>query len=221
MMLALGLAAQLAWHWGVPQVTPRASALPPAPATATLQLASIGDPIALAKLLMLYIQAFDYQSDSRIPYRDLDYAEIETWLQRILRLDPGGQYPLFVASRLYAEVPDEKKQRQMLDFVYREFALDPNRRWPALAHATAIAKHKLKDLPLARSYAAQLQSRITDPTVPEWARQMEIFVLEDMNELETARIMIAGLLRSGRITDPAELRFLDQRLRELEAKTSK
>jgi len=49
---------------------------------------------------------------------------------------------------------------------------------------------------------------------------MEIFILEDMNELETARIMIGGYVASGRVKDPAELRFLDQRLKELEAKTA-
>jgi hypothetical protein len=45
---------------------------------------------------------------------------------------------------------------------------------------------------------------------------MEIFIREDMNELETARVMIGGLLASGRITDRGELNFLDGRLREIE-----
>jgi hypothetical protein len=39
-----------------------------------------------------------------------------------------------------------------------------------------------------------------------------------MNELETARIMIGGFLSSGTVHDPAEIRFLDQRLREIEAR---
>jgi hypothetical protein len=45
---------------------------------------------------------------------------------------------------------------------------------------------------------------------------MEIFILEDMDELEAARIMLGGLLASGKVTDPAELSFLKQRLQELE-----
>jgi len=52
--------------------------------------------------------------------------------------------------------------------------------------------------------------------VPLWARQMEVFILEDMNELEAARIVLGGLLEHGGIHDPNELRFLQQRLRELE-----
>jgi hypothetical protein len=45
---------------------------------------------------------------------------------------------------------------------------------------------------------------------------MEIFVLEDMNELEAARIMLGGMLASGQLRDPGERRFLKERLDELE-----
>ena len=43
----------------------------------------------------------------------------------------------------------------------------------------------------------------------------------DMNELQTARIMIGGYIRSGKVKDPAELRFLDERLKQLEARMRK
>ena len=49
-----------------------------------------------------------------------------------------------------------------------------------------------------------------------WARQMEVFILEDMNELEAAKIMLGGLLARGDIHDPNELRFLKQKLEALE-----
>ena len=220
-LLALGLAAQIGLKAGSPQPRAKAEDLAPAPGIAALKLASFGEPVALAKALMLYLQAFDYQSGSKVPYRDLDYGRLEAWLARILELDPRGQYPLLAASRLYAEVPVEEKQRRMLDFVYRQFFVDPNRRWPWLAHAAAVAKHGLGDLPLARRYAAAIQRHATADHVPLWARQMEIFILEDMNELEAARIMIGGYIQSGKVNDPAELRFLDERLKRLEARTAK
>ena len=219
-LLALGLAAQIAVKVAAPPPRAAAEDLPPAPSIAALRLASFGDPVALAKALMLYLQAFDYQSGSKVPYRDLDYGRLEAWLARILELDPRGQYPLLAASRLYAEVPVETKQRSMLEFVYRQFLLDPDRRWPWLAHATAIAKHRLHDLPLALRYAQAIQRYAVAENVPLWAKQMEIFILEDMNELETARLIIGGYLQSGTVTDPAELRFLDERLKQLEARTA-
>lgn len=201
-----------------PPVAPKAADLPPTPATSTLALMSFGDPIPLAKILMLYLQAFDYQSGDRKPYQALDYERLQNWLTRILRLDPKGQYPLMAASRLYADVPSKTKKRQMLEFVYQEFFKDPNRRWPWLAHATAVAKHGLKDLPLARRYAAAIQQYAVAEDVPLWARQMEIFILEDMDELETARIMIGGFIEKGLIKHPGELRFLENRLKEIEAR---
>ena len=219
-LLALGLAAQIGLKATAPPPRTAAEDLAPAPSIAALRLASFGDPVALGKTLMLYLQAFDYQSGSKVPYRDLDYSRLEAWLARILELDPRGQYPLLAASRLYAEVPVEAKQRSMLEFVYRQFLLDPERRWPWLAHATAIAKHRLHDLPLALRYARAIQRYAVADNVPLWAKQMEIFILEDMNELETARLIIGGYLQSGTVKDPAELRFLDERLRQLEARTA-
>jgi hypothetical protein len=215
-LLACALAGQLFVASSQPRPSAKAEDLSPPPSADALRLAAVGEPVALGKLLMLYLQAFDYHAGTRVPYRDLNYARLEGWLRRILELDPVGQYPLMSASRLYAEVPDPAKQRRMLEFVYEEYLKDPNRRWPWLAHATIIAKHELKDLPLARKYAVALQQNTTTPEAPAWVRQMEPFILEDMNELEAARILIGGLIASGQVKNDRDLRLLEQRLRLLE-----
>jgi hypothetical protein len=209
--------------WGSLQPPPRATAedLPQPPSSEVLRLAALGEPIAAAKLLMLYIQAFDYRAGTRVPYRKLDYDALIGWLDGILDLDPAGQYPLWSAARLYAEVPDPARQRKMLDFIYREYLADPNRRWPWLAHATIVAKHQLKDLPLARRYAAALQQHTTDPNAPLWVRQMEPFILADMGELELARILIGGLIASGQVRDRREAELLERRLQEIEERLKK
>lgn len=197
-----------------------ASDLPPAPTAPVLRAASFGEPAALARLSMLWLQSFDAGSSNETPYRDLDYARLTGWLGAIQGTDPRSHYPLFAASRIYAEVPDPARARQMLEFVYREYLQAPRERWPALAHGALLAKHRLKDLPLARRYAAALQAVAQEPSVPLWARQMEVFILEDMNELEAARIMLGGLLAAGQVTDPGERRFLQGRLEELERRLS-
>jgi hypothetical protein len=135
----------------------------------------------------------------------------------VLALDPRGQYPLLAASTVYSAVNDPARQRLMLDLVYRAFLADPARRWPSMAQAVLQARHRLHDLPLARRYAAALRQRATGPDVPAWAREMEIFIAEDMNELDSARALIGGLIASGHITDPHELRFLAARLERIAA----
>lgn len=220
LLLAAALCAQIGWHLGRLSPKARAQDLMSPPALPALRIASMGEPIALAKLLMLNLQAFDKQPGVSLLYRDMDYLRLAAWLTRIAQLDPRAQYPLFIASRVYGEVPDEARQRIMLDFVYREFLLDPNRRWAPLAHAAVIAKHRLHDLPLARKYAQAIRLHAIGKDVPGWARQMEIFLLEDMNELDSAKVLLGGLLQSGQITDPNEARFLKQKLDELERRSA-
>ncbi|HEY8608074.1 MAG TPA: hypothetical protein VIM12_13245 [Noviherbaspirillum sp.] len=220
-LLAAGLAAQVGWSLLHPPQRPAAADLPPAPPETVLRLAALGEPAALGKMLMLYVQTFDSQAGAQLPYMQFDYARLEAWLDATLQLDPRGQYPLFAASRLYAEVADPVRKRRMLDFVHRRFADDPARRWPALAHASVVAKHQLKDLPLARSYAADLRIRGTEAGIPGWATQMEAFILEDMNEIESAKVLLGGMLASGQVSDPNERRFLMERLERMEAKGGK
>jgi hypothetical protein len=217
-LLGASLALQIAWRASERAGAPAAEDLPPAPRPAALKLAALGEPQALARLTMLYLQAFDYRSGNRLPYQKLDYDRLIAWLDAIVELDPRSQYALFSAARIYAEVDDPVRERKMLEFIYRRFLEDPGRRWPWLAHAALLAKHRLKDLALARRFASAIDRLVTGPDVPSWAKQMEIFILEDMNELEAARALIGGLLASGRITNPEELRFLDERLKILEAR---
>jgi len=117
---------------------------------------------------------------------------------------------------VYSQVPDEHKQRQMLELVYQKFLLDPNRRWRWLAHAAIMAKHRLHDLGLALRYARAINRYATSAEVPHWGKQMHIFILEDLGEHQTAKILLGGLLASGAITDPHEALFLTQRLNALQ-----
>jgi hypothetical protein len=219
-LLGAALAAQVGVQVFRPPPAAAASDLPPAPRAAALRAASLGEPAAAARLAMLYVQAFDLGAGNALPYRRLDYARLRSWLRAILDTDPRSSYPLFAAARVYAEVEDPARIRTMLEFIHEAFPEDPNRRWPSLAHAALVAKHRLRDLPLARRYAAELQRRTTDPSIPLWAKQMEIFILEDMNELEAAKIMLGGLLASGRLQDSGERRFLKQRLEDLERRSA-
>lgn len=212
LLFALALSAQISLRAAEPHPSAIARELPPPPGAHMLRLAAFGEPIALAQMLALYLQAFDTQPGISIPFRDLDYSRVEAWLATVVGLDPESQYPLMMAAQVYSQVPDPARQRRMLEFTHREFLADPVRRWRWLAHAAIMAKHRLDDLPLALQYAESLARHADDPAVPSWARQMHIFVLEDMGEYETARVLLGGLLASGAITDAREARFLTERL---------
>lgn len=217
-LLLVTLAAQVALHTLQEPATARVRPLPEPPRATLVAALGFGDRITIAKLTMLWLQSFDNQPGVSIAFAELDYSRLIGWLDVILEVDGLAQYPLLAASRIYAEVPDGARAGAMLDFVERAFLEDPNRRWPWLAHAVYVAKHRLHDAERALRYATTLATRATGPDVPGWARQMRIFVLEDMGEIEAAKVLLGGLLDSGRITDPHELWFLSQRLAELEAR---
>lgn len=165
---------------------------------------------------MLYLQAYDLRGDNAVPYQHLDYARLVAWLRAILETDPRSSYALFSAARIYAENPDADKCRVILDFLHEMFVRDPERRWPWLAHAALVAKHRLHDLPLALRYARAIDLEVRDPSAPLWARQMQAFILEDMNELEAEKVMLGGLIAGGRTADKNASRLLQHRLEILE-----
>jgi len=212
-LLAAAFCLQVTWQALQPQPSARAVALGEPGQPAVLQAAALGEPIALAQFLTLYLQAFDNQPGVSIPFLDLDYSRVIAWLEAILALDPASQYPLLMASQLYSQVPDPARQRQMCEFVRRQFEADPDRRWRWLAHCAIVAKHRLGDARLALAYAEAItrDARLAS----SWARQMRIFILEDMGETEAAMVLLGGLLASGEVTEPKEIHFLTQRLEQL------
>lgn len=213
-LLAVALLLQVVLQAIQPAPSARAEALSDPPKATTMRALAFGEPIAVASLSTLYLQAFDNQPGISIPFNQLDYGRVRAWLETILGLDPVSQYPLLMAAQLYGQVPDPPKQRQMCEFVRQQFEEDPNQRWRWLAHCAIMAKHRLRDTRLALAYAEAIARHAT--RAPHWARQMHIFVLEDMGEAEAATVLLGGLLASGEVTDSREIHFLMQRLKQLQ-----
>lgn len=212
--LLIGLLLQTGLHASRDRLQATQAPLPVPLQSDYLNISSLGDPVALSKLLMLWLQGFDYQPGISIPFVRMDYPLLIKWLDAILLLDPDSHYALLSAVRIYSEVPDDAKKRQILDFVYRKFLENPAQRWPWMAHAVYVARHRLNDKQLALVYARELRLRTTGMNIPDWAKQMELFALEDVGEPEAARILLGGLIESGEITEQREIDFLTSRLSE-------
>jgi hypothetical protein len=211
-LLIIALLLQLAWHAQQAPPVARAVELNTAPSLPMLEVFSMGDPLALSRLLLLKIQSFDNQPGVSIPFSKLDYHKLVSWLQRVNQLDPDSQYPFLLSARVYAQVNDAERRRIMLDFIHKGFLKQPELHWPAMVHAVFIAKHRLNDLELALKYAKDIRTHLQGKDIPSWVRQMELFVLEEMGDLESARILLGGFLQSGLIENEQELRFLQDRL---------
>jgi len=215
LFLACALGLQVFWHSLQTPPVARADALPPAPPAVILRAASFGESIAAAQLMLLQLQAFDNQPGISIPFADLDYMRVLDWLGTALALDPRSGYPLMMASQLYGQVQDIPKQRLMCEFVHARFLEAPDARWRWLAHCAIMAKHRLHDQVLALRYATDIA--LHAGAASSWARQMRIFILEEMGEIGSAKVLLGGLLATGEVTDRSELNFLTERLQTMES----
>jgi len=212
-VFVLALALHAAMRFVEPRPSAAAAALQAPLPLAALRVLSLGEPQALSQLLTLYLQAFDNQPGISMPFATLNYTRVTAWLTTALTLDPATQYPLMMASQLYGQVNDPERQRSMCEFVHRAFIQRPDARWRWLAHCAIMARHRLKDMPLALRYAEDIASRAGKASA--WARQMHIFLLEDMGEAERATVLLGGLLAGNEVTDPKEMHFLVEQLERL------
>jgi hypothetical protein len=219
--LMLALVIQLLWHSMQDPIVAKAEDLPAPLSTRTYIMSSLGEPIAVSKFLNLWLQAFDNQPGASISFHQLDYSRLTQWLDTILELDPRGHYPMLVAARVYGSVNDPEKQRIMMDYIFYKFNENPGKYWRWLAHVVIMAKHELKDFDLALKYADALADKANGKNIPYWAKDMKIIVLEDMGEVEAAKILVGALIESKEITDPYELNFLTHKIAVLEEKLSK
>lgn len=214
-ILVVSLLLQVFWHHFFTELQINKNYLPKATRSEYLKLLSMDDSITASKFTMLWLQAFDNQPGISLSLKELNYERVISWLDLVLELDSKTRYPLLAAIRFYAEVQDEFKQRQMIRFVSDKFIEKPNERWASMAHAVYMAKHRIKDTELALEVAKLIRQHAKKDNVPYWAKQMEIFILEDMGELESAMVLIGGLLESGELNDAHQRRFLGQRLEEI------
>lgn len=219
-LLIMTLGLQLLWHSLQDPVVAKAEDLPPPLSARTYVMSSFGEPIAAAKFLNLWLQAFDNQPGASISFHQLDYHRLTEWLDTILELDQRGHYPMLVAARVYGSIKDIEKQRIMMEYIFFKFNEDPDKYWRWLAHAVITAKHEIKDFNLALKYANALATQ-TGSTVPYWAKDMKIIVLEDMGEVDAAKGLVKALIDNGEITDPYELKFLVEKIAVLEEKSLK
>jgi hypothetical protein len=199
LLMLLSVHAGLRWHQGL-AVAPQFEPLPAPPAVEVMRVIGLGDTPTLSRLLMLWIHTQDTQPGLSIPFRELDYGRLAAWLKLCLVLDPQAQAPLAAASRLYAQVDDPARSRQMLGLVAEAFPADPARRWRWLVHAVHTARARLHDLVLARALAQPLSTN-ENARLPDWVRLIEIHILEEQGQITQAARQLEVLLASGRLRE--------------------
>ena len=220
--LLLALLLQTGWHYSAERSAAPAQIKPlNAPANPEFyRLLSLGSQKLMSYLLTLRLQLHDNQLGRNIRYRYLDYDVLSQWLMALYEMNPQSDYPAFLASRVYSQVKDKNKIRKMVMLVDALFDKNPLQHWRRMTEACVLAKHALNDLPLALKLAQKIANIPSSVNIPYWARDMKLVLLDDLNELESAQLLISTMLQEGDIQDPDEIRFLKARLLRIQQKMS-
>ncbi len=181
---------------------------------------SMGSEQLFSYLLAIRLQLHDNQAGKHIRYSQLDYQRLVDWLDQIYQLNTQSEYTMLLASRVYSQTRDKARLRTILEYIDRTFIQNPQLHWRRLAEASVIAKHQLGDLQLALQMADKLSSQPASVEMPRWARDIQFILLGDMNEFETAIMIIVALLQSEAVNDPDEARFLQEKLLYFQQKLS-
>ncbi len=181
---------------------------------------SMGSEQLMSYLLVMRLQLHDNQAGRHVRYNFIDYAMLIEWLQQIGQINPVSEYSMMLASRVYSQTRDKPRLRILLEYIDQTFLANPQLHWRRQAEATVIAKHQLGDLELALQMAEKLSVQPGSVEMPRWARDMHFLLLGDLNEFETAIVIIRALLEGGNITDRDEVRFLREKLLYFQQKLS-
>lgn len=192
--------------------SPPSETLKSPPSSTTLRLAALDEHALASYWTNFYVQLADVHLHTEL--RDLDYRKVEHWLALAQELNSKSSYSLMLASRFFGELGSESDRKRMLEYVYIEYLKNPNTAWPWMAHATFVAHHGLRDLTLALKFAQALREK-SGPSTPAWAKQMEIFILEDMDELTAAKILLGNLFISGQFHNTQDFLLMQKRLEDL------
>ena len=108
----------------------------------------------------------------------------------------------------------------MIAVVEKLFEMNPQQHWRRMTEACLILKHQLNDLPAALKVAEQIAALPKSVKLPHWARDMRLVLLDELNQKESAQLLISSMLQSGEITDRDEIRFLQDRLLKIQQELS-
>jgi len=215
--VVVALRAPDTWHLEASVGTP--------PAPAVLRLASLDEPALAAYGTDLYLQGYDAQAGALLPLRTADYPAIRAWLQVAFDLNPHSSYPLMLAAFDYSETAHLQdamthaaapQAPAILDFVERGYRADPAAHWRWLAHAAWVSRYVLHDD--ARALAEAHLLRIAPPAaaIPEWARELDTYVLGRRDPIDARRALLGGLAAGSGGTPAQDLERLAGRISSME-----
>lgn len=183
------------------------------------KLYSLGSQSFLAHMATLKLQLHDNQAGRHINYANVAYEALSHWLILLQQLNTESEYPALLASRVFSNTQDKKQLKMILETVVELFEVNPKKNWRWMAEGAVIAKYHMQDLDFALMMARKLSKQSAQINLPDWAKDLEFIMLEEMNMIDAAIYIVEQSLNDDGVMHNDERRFLTQRLSVLRQKS--
>jgi hypothetical protein len=183
--------------------------VPPPPSSSGARMMTLGDAQFSYRFGAITLQNLGDGGGRVTSLRDYDYQRLGKWFWLLDSLDPASNHVPMVAAFYFGGSGTPKDVAVVVDYLATVGSNPAGNKWRWLAHAIFLARHHLKDLKLALDLAYRLaKMEPVGDTLPEWARHMPAFVLNDQGDKEAARKIVESLLLSSRRFHPNEVNFM-------------
>ncbi len=189
---------------------PKWPGVPPVPSSVGAEAMTLGDKEFSFRFLALILQNFGDMGINKTPLKDYNYKELGKWFFLLDSLDPISDHIPMLAAHYFGGSSIPENAAEVVKYLSKIGQMPVGQKWRWLAHAAYLAQHKMGDMDLALKYAYKLQRMNNEYNLgmPQWARQMPAFILNNRGEKEASRKLMENLLVSEKNIDPAEINFM-------------
>jgi len=201
--------------WGVSQdIYARWDGVPPVPTRRGAVMMTLGDAEFSYRFLALALQNLGDVGRDVTPLKDYNYERLGRWFFLLHGLDPVSDHVPLVAAYYFGGTKVPRDAGVVVDYLRVAGAIPIGEKWRWLAHAAYLAQHRMHDLQLALKLAYQLAKMPNSDTMPQWARQMPAFILNERGDGEASRKLMENMLVTEKNAHPQEIGFMKSYLIE-------
>ena len=171
---------------------------------------SLGDKEFSYRILAIMLQNFGDIGRDTTPLKDYNYKKLGRWFFLLHYLDPISDHVPMLAAHYFGGTLVPKDSAEVVKYLTVAGQMPFTEKWRWLAHAAYLAQHRMSNIDLALKLAYKLQrmNRVDGIKMPQWARQMPVFILNHRGEKEASRKLMENFLITEKNIDPAEVNFM-------------
>lgn len=182
--------------------------VPPVPSLSGAASFGIGDQQFAYRVIGIMLQNLGDTGGNSTPLKNYNYDDLARWFFLADKLDPQSNFIPFLAAYYFGAVQDPEKLSPLIEYLRVVGNRPEGQKWRWLAQAVNMEMHGVKDLDKAYELARELAD-LSTPDMPEWTRQMPVFVLKARGDNEAAYdVMLEILKSSASKLDPAEVNYM-------------